>query len=197
MEAPNLSLSDVKEAAKSFLTTHHPDRVLPVPIEEIAELGLRIKIIVIPGTKDLLGIDAFISADFNQITIDEYSYSNHLKRTRFSIAHEIGHLILHKTWYEQNGPKSIEEFSDFTNKLDIKTYKYLEIQANTFAGLVLVPRDELLRELENRLGKVPNKESPEVLSSVAHDLTDLFQVSDYTLFIRMQAEEIVNSLDIR
>lgn len=193
MTSPNLNFADVANASVHFLKTHHPSLKLPVPIEEIIEQKMNISLYAVPDIKLLLGIDAFISSDFTQITIDKDCFTRYPERTRFSIAHEIGHLILHKGWYEKYGPKNLEDFLDSHDRMDNQIYKYIEIQAQTFAGLVLVPKDLLFNELKKRLGRIPSHESPEILAPVVQDLPDIFQVSDAVILRRLQKEKIVKS----
>ncbi|MBI2019775.1 ImmA/IrrE family metallo-endopeptidase [Candidatus Daviesbacteria bacterium] len=193
MQPPNITLSNVIRASEDFLEQFHSTLLLPIPIEEIVELKMGIALVVIPGIKDLIGVDSFISADFSQITVDEYSFTTYLERTRFSIAHEIGHYILHKDWYEQNGPKSIEDYLTFYDRIDSEVYKYLEIQAQTFAGLVLVPKEALLKELKNKMGYVPTQEALEIFAPVYQDLLNAFQVSGEVLLRRLQKDGIVKN----
>ena len=193
MKEPNLTYQDVANTADSFLKAYHPSFKLPIPIEEIVELKMSIALVAVPGIKHLLGIDAFISSDFTQITVDENSLVKFTKRTRFSIAHEIGHLILHKDWYEKYGPKNFEDYLTFYDRIDKKIYKFMEIQAHTFAGLVLVPPDLLLNQLKIRMGKIPHSESPEILIPVAQDLLEVFEVSGEVMFRRLQKERIIKS----
>lgn len=150
MQSPNLRLIDVVYAANKFLNTYHPFLSLPIPIEEIVEQKMDIALFAVPGIKLLIGVDAFISSDFTQITIDEDCFVKYPERTRFSIAHEIGHLILHKDWYEKYGPKNLDDYLSSHDRMDGQIYKYIEIQAQTFAGLVLVPKNLLFKELKNR-----------------------------------------------
>lgn len=191
MQTPNLRLIDVVRAADEFLKTYHPSSSLPVPIEQIVEHKMNISVYAVPNIKFLLGIDAFISSDFTQITIDDNSFTKYPERTRFSIAHEIGHLVLHKKWYETYGPKNLEDYVTLHEKINNQSYKYIEIQAQTFAGLVLVPKDSLFHELKKRLGRIPTMEAPEVLSPVAQDLLEVFRVSGEVMLRRLQKERIV------
>ena len=190
---PNLKLADVVNAANDFLKTYHPSFDLPIPIEEIVEHKMDIAIFAVPGIKSLIGVDAFISSDFSQITVDEDCFVRFPERTRFSIAHEVGHLILHKDWYEKYGPKNFEDYLSSHDKADEQIYKFTEIQAQTFAGLVLVPTNLLFSELEKRLGRVPSLESPEVLAPVVQDLPEIFKVSDAVILRRLQKEDIVKT----
>ena len=193
MQKPSFSYADIGQAADDFLKKYHPSATLPVPIEEIVEQKMDIAVYAIPGIKDILGIDAFINAGFDEITIDEYCFVKYPGRTRFSVAHEIGHLILHKDWYMKYGPKNFEDYPNAYEKLDEKMYQYIEIQASNFAGLVLVPPKLLLTELKKRLGKVPSKEEPEILFPVAQELLNIFQVSGEVMFRRLQREDIIRS----
>lgn len=191
MEPPNLTLSSVTKAANEFLRKYNPDHILPIPIEEIVELEMKISLVVVPGIKDLIGVDSFISSDFSQITVDEYAFTTYVQRARFSITHEVGHFVLHKDWYEKYGPKNIEDYLTFYDKIDAEVYKFLEIQAQTFAGLVLVPKELLMSELKKKIGKVPQQEAPEILIPIFQDLINTFDVSGEVILRRLQKEGIV------
>ncbi len=191
MDGPSLTYLDVEKAAHNFLHTYHPSLALPIPIEAIVERKMSIAIFAIPNIKPLLGIDAFISADFTQITVDEESFSKFPERTKFSIAHEIGYMVLHKEWYTKHGPKDLTDYLHFPDRIDDQAYKFIEIQAHTFAGLVLVPTDILLKELKERLGRIPSYEVPEVLAPFIQDLPEIFQVSDAVVLRRLQRENVV------
>lgn len=193
MNPTGLTLADVNRQANEFLQKFNPSGILPVPIEEIVELQMHIALVVVPGIKDLLGIDAFISSDFSQITIDEYAYENYTERTKFSIAHEIGHSIMHAEWYQSHGPKNLDDYQTFHERISPETYKYLEIQANTFAGLVLVPTISLTSLLKTKLGRIPSNEDLSSLLLIFQEIVDVFKVSGETLIIRMQKEKFVKS----
>ena len=191
MQSPNLRLIDVVRAADEFLKTYHSSLSLPIPIEDIVERKIGMALFAIPGIKSLIGVDAFISSDFTQITIDEDCFVRYPERTRFSIAHEIGHLILHKDWYEKYGPKNLEDYLSSHDRVDGQIYKHIEIQAQTFASLILVPKELLLAELEKRLGRIPSMESPEILAPFIQDLPEIFKVSDAVILRRLQKENII------
>lgn len=193
MNPTGLTLADVNRQANEFLQKFNPSGILPVPIEEIVELQMHIALVVVPGIKNLLGIDAFINSDFSQITIDEYAYENYAERTKFSIAHEIGHSIMHAEWFKNNGPKNLDDYSTFHERINQESYKYLEIQANTFAGFVLVPTTPLITLLRTKLGRTPSNEDLSVLLPIFQELLDVFKVSGEMLLIRMQKEKLVKS----
>ncbi|MFH1259067.1 MAG: ImmA/IrrE family metallo-endopeptidase [Elusimicrobiota bacterium] len=86
---------EIKTYVSKFLHEHNPSLKIPVPIEEIAEFDLGIDIIPIPGLMDVLNIDGFISSNLKELEVDEYIYSNRPTRYRFTLAHEIGHIVMH------------------------------------------------------------------------------------------------------
>ena len=139
IKPPYLPYDDIRPKASQFLESHNPERIIPVPIEDIVEKDLGIFISVIPDLELLHGIDSFIEMDGKTLSIDEGVFGFR-PRCRFSYAHEIGHLSLHFG----NAPFSTtEEFVEYRVNLDKKGDYWFEIQAYNFAGLILVPPDEL------------------------------------------------------
>lgn len=194
MNEPTINLGQVQKAAQEFLQKYHPKNTLPIPIEDIIELQMNIGLNVVNGIKQLLGIDAFINQNFSEIFIDSFSFEKYPARTRFSIAHEIGHLVLHRQWYENNGPKDIDKYLQFLDKIDEEIYKKIERQASTFAGLVLVPADHLLKIFKQRLGKVPVEEDPEFLRGIIQDLPNIFEISEMPMLWRLQDEKTIKRI---
>lgn len=81
-------------------------------------------------------------------------------RQRFTMAHELGHLILHQGWTPNNNKKLPEEILEVTmyrgNSATPIEEKPREKQANEFAGVFLMPRKKvlkLLQELKEKTGK--------------------------------------------
>jgi hypothetical protein len=58
----------------------------PPPIEEIAEIKCGLDIIPLPGLRDLLEVDGFISSDLSCITVDQFVLERRLNRYRFTLA---------------------------------------------------------------------------------------------------------------
>lgn len=146
MKTPNaITLQDVKNQANLFLESYHSSLSLPVPIEDIAELKLGLKVILISGLIKNFGVNAFINQNFDSIVIDEGMYIKQPERIRFTIAEEIGHLFPHKDWYSKDGPKGLEEYITWQEKLDNKLFDYIERQARTFASMVLMP-EKILKD---------------------------------------------------
>lgn len=188
-----LSYNKIGELANDFLSKYHPDLSLPIPIEEIAEQKLKIKIIQEMDLKKDHDVEGFLTADLSTIFIDFNMYMKYENRSRFTIAHELGHLVLHGGIFKELAINTVEKLNDFSVKLTDDEYRWLEYQAYSFASHVLVPRDLLINVLEKKLGRLPSLESPEVLAQVIQDLPDTFQVSDAVILRRFQKEGIVKS----
>ncbi|MBR1513885.1 MAG: ImmA/IrrE family metallo-endopeptidase [Bacteroidales bacterium] len=64
-------------------------------------------------------------------------------RWRFTVAHELGHIVLHSKAILQSNIKAIEEYIDDemaeSANISNKTITRMEIQANSFASLLLLP----------------------------------------------------------
>ena len=138
------SPEQINSVAESFLDRYSPSKTIPIQIEEIIELQLQLDIIPVPGLKDSFekvgDIDAFISSDFRSITVDEYIQEHRNSRYRFTLAHEIGHMLLHGYLYSQFKFNSIADWTAAIKEMPIEERSRVEWQADEFAGRLLVPR---------------------------------------------------------
>jgi Zn-dependent peptidase ImmA (M78 family) len=120
-------------AARRGLTS-----ILPVPLEQIARRE-GIKIELAPLDDELSGM-SFIK---NGVAVIVLNLNHHPNRRRFTLAHEIGHHILHKLYLTNNvHVDKIVLNRDVVSSqgLDIK-----EMEANAFAAELLMPESELRR----------------------------------------------------
>ncbi len=115
---------------------------LPIPIRKLArKLGLRINVHDLgEGISGVLVINNGIGT----IGINE---SESEVRRRFTIAHELGHFLLHR--------KNHDLFIDkqtvlFRNEESSKGDKIIERAANVFAANILIPRNLLVKEIKDR-----------------------------------------------
>lgn len=188
-----LSYNKIGQFANDFLKKYHSDFSLPIPIEEIAEQKLKLKILQKMNLKKDYDVEGFLISDFTTIFLDLQMYLDHENRTRFTIAHEIGHLILHKEIFKELNINSVEKLNYYSINLTDDEYSWLEYQAYSFASHVLVPKILLINEIKNKLGRIPSMESPEVLAPFVQDLPDIFNVSDAVILRRLQKEGILKS----
>ena len=98
------------------------------------------------------------------------------RRRRFTIAHELGHLVLHK-----GRPLVVDHVRINFRDANSSTASDLEeIQANAFAAELLMPRDQVITNAKKALaGQVANEES------VIRDLADGFEVSEQAMEYRL------------
>ncbi|KKP68982.1 MAG: hypothetical protein UR66_C0002G0039 [Candidatus Moranbacteria bacterium GW2011_GWE1_35_17] len=186
-----ISNEEIKNKADNFRLKYWKNGI-PVGIEEIVELKLKISIIPIPNLMSQCGLDAQITSDFSSIYVDQRNYENETSRFRFSLAHELGHLVLHKIFYEALNISSMDEVYEFIYEIDADEYSYLETQANKFANYFLVPREELSKIREKILTeKLSKKQDISVFdektlnSYLAGHIASLFLVSSGTVEIAL------------
>jgi Zn-dependent peptidase ImmA (M78 family) len=142
-----LTYENIRNIADDFLKKYNPENKIPIEIESIAEFNLDITITPLPKIKLLLDADSLISNDLKEIYIDDTIYDFE-QRARFSIAHELGHAILHGGLYKKINFNSIEEWKELQRNFHSESYKWCEVQARNFAGLILVPQNHLITYFE-------------------------------------------------
>jgi len=189
IRAPFRNHDQIREIAADFLRKFHPKHLYPIPIEEIVELSLQIDIIPVPNMHKVFGIDGFLSSDRKSISVDERIYNSRPGRYRFTLAHEVGHLILHKDIFEMHRFKTIKEWESFVTKFPLGEYNWFEWQAYEFAGLVLVPDDHLERRLKHHVKRIRSLgiDDDEVIADRAIEfLAGDFIVSKDVIFRRLK-----------
>lgn len=197
LKAPRLNYEYIYQEAERFLRDYHPERTLPVPIHEIIDIKLGIHIVPKFMLEKHIGLVGFLSNDFSTIHVDENVYDYQEFRFRFTLAHEIGHLMLHKSMYKDLSFSSPEDWKSIQLKMKDDVRKWFEWQANCFAGLVLVPRDELVNHInecikiidEEGIGLKENWEF--AWESIADYLArEIFSVSPETILSRLHYDKI-------
>lgn len=146
LPVPVLSYDQIRERADQFLRKHHPSGELPIPIEDIIDVTLRVDIVAIPGLLKTFELDGFTTSDLQSICVDDFVYNNRQTRYRFTLAHEMGHIVLHRDVFESVEIRKIADWKRFLKTMSEDDRGWFEFQANSFAGLVLVPRPALVRE---------------------------------------------------
>lgn len=192
-----ITLRDVNFVANKFIKTFHPSLSIPVPIEDIVEIKLNMRIVLIQGLIRNFGVNAFITQSFDSIVIDENMYSKQPERIRFTIAEETGHLFLHSDWYSQNGPKSMTDYIQWQERIDINLYRFIERQAKTFAGLILIPTARLDEKWKvfcqkyNISSPCSVYDLPDTFPELSHD----FGVSSESMLVRLSFTKLVTVPD--
>jgi len=185
MEFVQLSHDDIEKEAKHFLVTYFADRdtphVLPIPIESIAEhyLGYDIEISdegVFANPLVLGGI----MFDENKIMINA-AIEAHEGRYSFTLAHEVGHHVLHKAIFEAAHNDQMVCREDANKPIE-------ERQADHFAGALLMPEDRM-RQLYSDL-KIPKRHySGKAMKAVARRVMTaggFSNVSNQAMIVRLR-----------
>lgn len=120
---------------------------IPIPVERIA-IALGATVRHLPLDDELSGM---IYIKGRQILIGVNSL-HHIHRQRFTVAHEIGHLILHSD--------RMEKLIHVDKRLPVRIFHRdaqstqgvysIEIEANQFAAALLMPEDVIRCELDGQ-----------------------------------------------
>lgn len=148
-------------AALEIIKQHQQN--IPVQTVDIAN-ALGIKVFSVPGWPDDLSGMVRKNVD-SEGGFDIFVNQNHPeKRRRFTIAHEIGHVILH--------PHLIGDGITDDALLRSGLSNAVEAQANRFAADILMPRDKLNECIQGGMTSVP-------------ELARHFNVSEQSMAIRV------------
>ena len=196
IKAPYYSYQQIADAAATCGRNFNADRTIPVPIEDIIDLGFRIDIVPEYGMEDRFQTVAFITKDLKEIRVDRYVYERQPGRLRFSLAHELAHLVLHADVYQKLDFSSTAEWKEAMKGIPEKENSFLEYHANTFAGLLLVPPEPLRTRFEDVIQKLRQIGlNTDQMSEVVYDrllgkLAQDFDVSPGTMRRRIEKDEL-------
>jgi Zn-dependent peptidase ImmA (M78 family) len=198
-----MTLDKIREEAESFRATHIFSSSLPVDIENVVEATLGMRIIPIDNLQKLCDMEGFISNDFTSIYVDKFLYQDdrYYKRVRFTIAHEIGHYVLHRSTIDSQKFDDENDWIKFRIGLKDDTLGWFETQASEFAGRLLVPLDSLVEEFRSKrqivIKKFSSWDSPKIndddlFSIVSPLICSRFDVSAEVIERRLRKENIMN-----
>lgn len=190
---PYLSNEEIRRRADEFCELYWGNKV-PIDIELIAERNLTLLIIPIPDLRYRAHTDGFLSGNLKEIVYDANSSD---VRAHFSIAHEIGHFVLHKDTIAKLRPNSYDEWKEVQQAIPDAIWGHAEYQAREFAGRLLVPRNLLIEELKALKPQIdkakiiaPDLELPVIKAFVSVKLARRFFVSGEVIMRRLDAEQI-------
>ncbi len=134
------------------------------------------------------------------IAVDESALDNRINRYRFSLAHELGHRVLHREILAEIEFETAAAWKECVTQVPERQYGFLEYQANTFANALLVPQQQLEPRFEQIIEKIraaglEPKEYPDVcLDTVSTELGKQFRVSPATMRIRLEKDRRFDQL---
>jgi Zn-dependent peptidase ImmA (M78 family) len=168
-----MAQSPTKLARQVFQNT---DGTIPVDVDRIAaESSITIRL---QAFEDSVSGILVVRGDEGIIAVNQ---NHHRNRQRFTIAHEIGHFLIHR--------ESTSQFIDsspvfFRGPAAAEGTDKQEIEANQFAAELLMPEDVLTQRLGNR----PMDAFDE---NAVRRLASLFGVSAQALTIRLTRLNLV------
>jgi Zn-dependent peptidase ImmA (M78 family) len=193
----------IRDETETFRDQHIFSDTLPVDIEHVVEATMGIRIIPIKDLQKSCDMEGFISKDFKSIYVDEFLYTDdrYYKLVRFTIAHETGHLVLHRSTIDNQKFDDDNDWIKFRMGLNDETLGWFETQASEFAGRLLVPIDPLVEEFKSKRQTVLKKHSSwnapklnddDLFSMVAPLICSKFDVSSEVIERRLRKENIMN-----
>lgn len=170
----------------------------PIDIIYIAEIELGLEIVPTPRLFYEIEMDAALAPDLQTVYVDEESYmkweAGHNwieKRLRFSFAHELGHMALHGDLIKHLQFKSLADFKNWAGSPE--AYRRAEIQANEFAGRLLVPLDILKKEYDRYQAEAQKydsnwREIEGIREHIAKKIAPRFGVNHQVIEVRFDHE---------
>ena len=169
-----------------------------MPIIEIVELKLKLTPIPIFRLLEEIDIDGFLTKDLMSICVDRDVYENPRKenRLRFTFAHEIGHLVLHRKEIQLCRFRTPADWIRFRDDFEEDDLSWFELQAHEFAGRLLVPRNPLIQEIEMLSKKIREYKKlaggieEQIIQAVSRLVCKKFGVSADVIARRIKSEKI-------
>lgn len=198
-KAPFIKIEDIRTAADEFRNKYWPQDIIPVDIFEILEFGLDIEIRTILNLREAGDVDALLLGNLKTIVVDQNDFLNEhsQNRLRFSVAHEIGHLVLHFDIFSKIQYSSVEEWIDFFQKIPDDEYRWIEQHAYEFAGRLLVPREKLIEKLNDAVSIAKNRgfdawdtSGESTREYIAHGIARYFGISEQVIEKRLIKENL-------
>jgi Zn-dependent peptidase ImmA (M78 family) len=156
-----------------------PNLTLPIKVEEIAK-SLGLKIVPQPLDETISGM-LIIKDGIGTIA---YNQTESNVRRRFTIAHELGHFILHKNEGTLFLDKNFSVLLRSQMTPETVQKQRLEQEANAFAAAILMPEELLKMELELKQFDFGNEEAQK-------ELAKKFNVSSIAMYYRMRNLELI------
>lgn len=154
----------------------------PVPVEDIARsVGALIRYVPFEGEGEVSGM-LFRNAEQTIIGVNSLHHPN---RQRFTIAHELGHLLLHKEQEELHVDTGVYSVQ-LRDNVSSQAVSRAEMEANRFAAELLMPKSMLLAEL--RAGEV-DFESEDGLLNLARR----YRVSAQAMSLRLNNLGVISA----
>jgi hypothetical protein len=197
--APFIPMAQIRAKADEFREEYWSGKDVPVDILEIAEFDLDMEIRPVSSMREQADVDALLLGDMKTIAVDSglYMDDRRINRMRYSVAHEIGHKILHADIYRNAGITSVEEWMNWFQSIPDDQYSWIEQHAYEFAGRLLVPPDRLKAEWTGAVEKAKkagfstwDSSGDAAREYIANSICRVFGVSSQVVEKRIDREKL-------
>lgn len=199
-------LSSVWDKVEAFRERYlAKDRsALPVDVFSLVELTLQLDVIPFDDLFSKYRVDAALTPDFKGIYVDAESYvlwENgpvwKQNRLRFTVAHELGHYVMHRDYAAKVKFASFDQFARHFKGEDQARFG-LEQEANEFAGRLLVPVERLREHFDvfaAQIGEILPTwlESEDIRAKFAEQVAPRFGVHQKSILTRLDREGVWSS----
>ncbi|MCI5196604.1 MAG: ImmA/IrrE family metallo-endopeptidase [Candidatus Electrothrix sp. AW5] len=151
LSVPYKTMKDI-EKVTSFILSTVGYQFGQVPLDKICELlEEQFGLVVVRNFQLDKGVLGQISFGPDIILIDDYQASTQ-ERTRFTLAHELGHFFLaHQAFIARETCHEEDIDLERVERMNLKDVRRMEWQANFFASSLLLPVEQFRREFFNQL----------------------------------------------
>lgn len=188
-------------AVEEFRQQHLRDLgKVPADVLTAIEVRLRLNIIPFPDLLRKYSVDAAVLPDFSGIYVDSQSYRFlegepiwRFNRLRFSLAHELGHIVLHRGLVGGLQFETLQDFWNWTRCYQQSRYS-LEWEANEFAGRLLVPGERLKADFDRFVSQIQQQfpawwTNSNLRDALSDQLAELYGVHRDVIACRLDREE--------
>ena len=196
--APYIPMAQIRSTADAFREKYWAGKGVPVDILEIAEFDLEMEIRPVSSMREHADVDALLLGDMKTIAVDAKLYMDDRmqNRMRYSVAHEIGHKVLHAGIYRAAGVSNVEGWIRWLQSIPDDQYSWIEQHAYEFAGRLLVPPERLKVEFAGAVEKAKQAGFADWDSSgdaareyIANSICRVFGVSSQVIEKRIEREK--------
>jgi Zn-dependent peptidase ImmA (M78 family) len=196
VRVPRISERTIEAQAISLLERydkeHEPIRKPPVPVDEIPEMVLKVRLEFddlrkLLGRKDAIGATWFETSEiYIDQSLDPTDHPRKRGRYRFTVGHEIGHWVLHRRFVPDRASQ-LDLFEGRTPEPSIlcresSKREPAEWQADRFASFLLMPKHLVVEAWRAHRGRDPWVfDLPKYRAAVANGFTDTYDTVAKTM----------------
>lgn len=196
VKVPRISERTIEAQAVSLLERyqkeHEPIRKPPVPVDEIPEMVLKVRLEFddlrkLLGRNDAIGATWFETSEiYIDQSLDPTEHPRKRGRYRFTVGHEIGHWVLHRRFVPDRASQ-LDLFEGRTPEPSIlcresSKREPAEWQADRFASFLLMPKDLVMAAWRARHGRDAWVfDLPKYRAAVANGFTDAYDAVAKTM----------------